>query len=53
MGYSKTSKDYRIYIPVQRKVVVRWDVKFKEERDFRRSRELEYPESLDPQEQLS
>eukprot|EP00253_Pinus_taeda_P009762 PITA_09762 len=48
VGYSETLKAYRIYILAQRKVVVRWDVKFEEERAFRRSRELEYPESPDP-----
>lgn len=53
MGYSKTSKAYPIYIPTQRKVVVRQEVKFEEERVFKRSRELEYLESPDPQEQLS
>lgn len=50
VGYSETSKAYRIYIPAQRKVVVRQDVKFEEERAVRRSQELEYPESPDPQE---
>ena len=50
--YSETSKAYRIYIPVKRKVFVRRDVNF-EERAFRRSRELEYLNSTDPQEQLS
>ena len=48
LGYSETSKAYLIYIPTKRKVVVRRDVKFKEERAFRRSRELEYLESPDP-----
>lgn len=51
--YSETSKAYRIYIPVKRKVVVRQDVKFEEERAFRRSQELHYLESPDPQQQLS
>ena len=53
VGYSETLKAYRIYIPAQRKVVVRRDVKFEEKRAFRRSLELEYPELVDPQEQLS
>ena len=53
MGYNETSKAFQIYIPAQRRVVVRWDVKFEEDRAFRRSRELEYLELLDPQEQLS
>jgi hypothetical protein len=30
VGYSETSKDYRIFIPVQQKIVVRRDVKFEE-----------------------
>ena len=50
VGYSETSKYYQIYILAQRKVVFRRDVKFEEERAFRRSYELEYPESPDPQE---
>jgi len=50
VGYSKISKADWIYILVQRKVVVRWDVKFKEERAFKRSQELEYLESPYPQE---
>lgn len=53
VGYSKTSKAYQIYIPAQRKVVVKWDMKFEEERAFRKSRELEYPKSPNAQEQLS
>ena len=40
VGYSETSKAYRIYIPVQRKLVVRRDVKFEEDRAFRKSMEL-------------
>eukprot|EP00253_Pinus_taeda_P034619 PITA_34619 len=49
VGYSETSKAFRIYIPAQRKVVVRRDVKFEEDRAFRRSRELEYLDQPDPQ----
>eukprot|EP00253_Pinus_taeda_P025394 PITA_25394 len=49
VGYSETSKAYRIYILAQRKVVVRRDVKFEEERAFKRSREW-YPKSPNPQE---
>eukprot|EP00253_Pinus_taeda_P029250 PITA_29250 len=37
VGYSETSKAFQIYIPAQRKVVVRRDVKFEEDRAFRRS----------------
>ena len=40
VGYSKTSKAYRIYIPALRSVVVRQDVRFKEDRAFMRSPEL-------------
>ena len=40
VGYDETVKDFRIYLPSQRKVVVRRDVKF-EERAFRKSRESE------------
>ena len=45
MGYDETAKAFRIYqVPSQRKVVVRRDVKFEEERAFRQSRELEQGE---------
>lgn len=40
VGYSETSKAYKIYIPSIRKIVVRRDVKFMEDRAFRRSREM-------------
>ena len=40
VGYSETSKAYRIYIPGQRKLVVRQDVKFEEDRAFRKSLDL-------------
>ena len=40
MGYSENAKAYRIYIPKSRKIVVRRDVKFMEERAFRKSREM-------------
>ena len=39
VGYDETTKAFRIYLPSQRKVVVRRDVKFEEERAFRKSRE--------------
>jgi hypothetical protein len=32
VGYSETSKTYRIYIPSTRKTILRRDVKFEEER---------------------
>jgi hypothetical protein len=31
VGYNETSKAYRIYIPAERKIVVRRDVRFEEE----------------------
>lgn len=40
IGYSETSKAYRIYIPNKRKIVLRGDVKFMEDRAFKRSREM-------------
>lgn len=40
MGYSENAKAYRIYLPGSRKVVVRRDVKFMEDRAFRKSREM-------------
>ena len=41
VGYSDTSKAFRIYIPTLRRIVLRWDVKFEEEKAYRRSRELD------------
>ena len=43
VGYDETSKAFHIYLPAQRKVVVRREVRF-EERAFRRSRESEMEE---------
>ena len=40
VGYSKTSKAYRIYILGQRYIEVSWHVTFHEEVSFRRSREV-------------
>ena len=40
MGYSDTSKSFRIYIPALRRVVLKRDVKFEEEKAYRRSWEL-------------
>ena len=37
VGYDETSKDFCIYLPTQRKVVVRREVNFKDEKAFRRS----------------
>jgi hypothetical protein len=38
VGYSESSKAYRIYIPGQRQIEVSRDVTFEEEVAFRRSR---------------
>ena len=40
-GYDETSKDFHKYLPVQRKVVVRREVKFEEEKVFKRSLDFE------------
>ena len=48
VGYNKNAKAYRIYIPESRKVVVQRDVKFMEERAFKRSREM--PSATQPEE---
>ena len=52
VGYDETSKAFHIYLPSQRKVVVRRDVKFEEERAFRKSRELEQGEQQVPPPQV-
>ena len=52
VGYDETSKAYRIYLPCSRKVVVRREVKFDEERAFQKSRELEQGETSAPTPQL-
>ena len=41
VGYDETSKALRIYLPEQRRVVVRREVKFEEEKVFRRSLDFE------------
>ena len=48
VGYDETSKAFRIYLPSQRKVVVRREVKFEQEWAFRKSRELEQREQQVP-----
>ena len=40
MGYSEISKAYRIFIPGTRRIIVRRDVKFMEDKAFRRSRDF-------------
>jgi len=52
VGYDETSKAYRLYLPSSRRVVVRQEVKFDEERAFRNSRELEHGETPAPTPQL-
>lgn len=55
--HNKTSKAYRIYILTLRKIMVRMDVKFEEEKSFRKShdmavteyQELEAPKDEDTQ----
>ena len=44
VGYDETAKAFCIYLPSQRKVVVRRDVKFEEEWAFKKSRESEQGE---------
>ena len=44
VGYGENTKAYRIYLPRSRKVVVRRDVKFMEDRAFRKSREMPFEE---------
>ena len=48
LGYDETLKAFCIYLTSQRKVVVRRDMKFEEERGFRKSRELEQGEQQGP-----
>eukprot|EP00253_Pinus_taeda_P032184 PITA_32184 len=50
VGYSENAKAYRIYLPGSRKVVVRRDVKFMEDRAFKRSRKM--PSKEQPKEDL-
>jgi hypothetical protein len=37
IGYSETSKAYRVYVPTSKKTVVRRDVRFEEEKSFSKS----------------
>ena len=50
VGYSETSKSYRIYIPGQRYIEVSRDVTFHEEVAFHRSREIPIDAGLEEQE---
>ena len=49
VGYSETTKGYRIYLPAQRKLVVRRDVRFEANRAFRKTVELRDRESQAPE----
>jgi hypothetical protein len=49
VGYSETSKAFHIYIPSLRKTVLRRDVRFEEDRAFRKSRGTERGEQSSPQ----
>jgi hypothetical protein len=53
VGYSETSKAFRIYLPSLRKTVLRRDVRFEEDRAFRKSRGTEKGEQSSPQIQVS
>ena len=54
MGYNETTKGYRIYLPAQRKLVVKRDVRFEEDQAFRKSVELRDCDlqALEPQQDL-
>ena len=47
VGYSETSKAYRIYVPGQRQIEVRRDVTFHEEVAFKRSKELQFDTEME------
>jgi hypothetical protein len=53
VGYSETSKAFRIYLPSLRKTVLRCDVRFEEDGAFRKSRGTERGEQSSPQIQVS
>ena len=53
VGYSETSKAFRIYLPSLRKTVLRRDVRFEEDGAFRKSRGTERGEQSSPQIQVS
>ena len=40
VGYSETSKAYRVYIPTRKRIIVRRDVQFDEDTALRRSMDL-------------
>jgi hypothetical protein len=53
VGYSETSKAFRIYLPSLRKIVLRRDVRFEEDEAFRKSRGTKRGEQSSPQIQVS
>jgi hypothetical protein len=53
VGYSETSKAFRIYLPSLRKTVLRRDVRFEEDGAFRKSRGTERGEQSSSQTQVS
>jgi hypothetical protein len=53
VGYNETSKAFCIYLPSLRKTVLRRDVRFEEDRAFRKSRGTERGEQSSPQIQVS
>ena len=46
VGYSEISKAYRVYIPARRRIIVRRDVQFDEDRALRRSLDLPAEQQL-------
>ena len=42
VGYSESSKTYKIYVLGERHIEVNWDVTFHEEVAFKRSKEIQY-----------
>ena len=46
VGYSETSKAYRVYIPARKRIIVSRDVQFDEDRVLRRSMDLSAKQQL-------
>jgi hypothetical protein len=53
VGYSETSKAFRVYLPSLRKTILRRDVRFEEDGAFGKSRGTERGEQSSPQIQVS
>jgi hypothetical protein len=53
VGYNETSKDFCIYFPSLRKIVLRRDVRFEEDGAFRKYRGTKRGEKYSPQIQVS